>query len=97
MASGLQDTLSRIVSKSNVLIEKYRALDAEKQRLDSEVLRLSQEVERLQRDNESLRQANEYLTMARNLVPDTSKAAEVRAKISAMVRDIDKCIAQLNE
>lgn len=97
MATELQDTLTRIVNKSNILIEKYRALDAQREHLEGEVQRLTQDVERLTKDNEQLRQANEYLTMARSLVPDTSKAQQARAKISTMVREIDKCIDQLNE
>ena len=48
MANELQQTLTRIINKSNILVEKYHALEA-------------------------------------------------RATISTLVRDIDKCIAQLNE
>ena len=35
MASNLQDTLQRVVNKSEILIEKYRALLEEKRRVDA--------------------------------------------------------------
>jgi len=35
--------------------------------------------------------------MARAVAPDPEKAAQVRSMISTLVRDIDRCINQLNE
>ncbi len=97
MASELQDTLSRIVNKSNILIEKYRVLHAEKEELEVQLEVLKEDFEKLRKENETLKQQNEYLTMARNIAPDPEKAAQARSVISSLVRDIDKCISQLNE
>jgi SMC interacting uncharacterized protein involved in chromosome segregation len=55
MASQLQDTLVRIINKSNVLIEKYNALSAEKQNLALEVEKLKSDIAELRKDNEKLR------------------------------------------
>lgn len=97
MASELQETLARIVTKSKVLVDKYHVLNAEKERLEQVVAQLQSEVEVLKKENEKLSTDNHYLTMARLFVPNSEKAAEAKKMISSLVRDIDKCISQLNE
>lgn len=97
MASELQETLARIVTKSKVLVDKYHVLNAEKERLEQVVAQLQNEVEVLKKKNEKLSTDNHYLTMARHFVPNSEKAAEAKKMISSLVRDIDKCISQLNE
>lgn len=97
MASELQETLARIVTKSKVLVDKYHVLNAEKERLEQVVAQLQSEMEVLKKENEKLFTDNHYLTMARHFVPNSEKAAEAKKMISSLVRDIDKCISQLNE
>lgn len=97
MASELQETLARIVTKSKVLVDKYHVLNAEKERLEQVVAQLQSEMEVLKKVNEKLSTDNHYLTMARHFVPNSEKAAEAKKMISSLVRDIDKCISQLNE
>ena len=97
MASEIQDTLARIVTKSKVLVEKYHVLLAEKEQLEQQVQQLKEEVDTLRKANEQLGHDNEYLSLARNVVPDAGKTSEVKKLISSLVRDIDKCISQLNE
>lgn len=97
MASELQETLARIVTKSKVLVDKYHVLNAEKERLEQVAAQLQSEVEVLKKENEKLSTDNYYLTMARHFVPNSEKAAEAKKMISSLVRDIDKCISQLNE
>lgn len=97
MASELQETLARIVTKSKVLVDKYHVLNAEKERLEQVVAQLQSEMEVLKKENAKLSTDNHYLTMARHFVPNSEKAAEAKKMISSLVRDIDKCISQLNE
>lgn len=97
MASELQETLARIVTKSKVLVDKYHVLNAEKERLEQVVAQLQSEMDVLKKENEKLSTDNHYLTMARHFVPNSEKAAEAKKMISSLVRDIDKCISQLNE
>ena len=97
MASELQETLARIVTKSKVLVDKYHVLNAEKERLEQVVAQLQSEMEVLKKENEKFSTDNHYLTMARHFVPNSEKAAEAKKMISSLVRDIDKCISQLNE
>ena len=97
MANELQNTLSRILSKSEVFVEKYKALSGERDRLAQENGDMQNTIQALKLENEKLRQSNEYLKMARDIAPDQESVAQTRATISQIVRDIDKCIAQLNE
>ena len=96
MASELQDTLSRILSKSKILLEKYRLLETEKSELEARLDEAEKEILELKAENQKLRQSKEYLELARNIAPSPEKVVEGRAFLSKIVRDIDKCISQLN-
>lgn len=96
MASALQETLARISGKTKVLLEKYYALVSEKESLEAEIAQLREENDQLRRDVDKLQSDNDYLKMARTIVPDTAGLADSKAIISKLVRDIDKCISQLN-
>ena len=52
MASELQETLARIVTKSKVLVDKYHVLNAEKERLEQVVAQLQSEMEVLKKKND---------------------------------------------
>ncbi len=97
MANELQQTLARIINKSNILVEKYHALEGANAELASEKEQLVEEIEKMKRANELLQQENEYLKLARTVAPDLNDVETARTTISTLVRDIDKCIAQLNE
>lgn len=97
MANELQQTLARIINKSNILVEKYHALERVNASLASEKEQLVEEIEKMKRANELLQQENEYLKLARVVAHDLKDVEHARATISTLVRDIDKCIAQLNE
>ena len=97
MANELHQTLTRIINKSNILVEKYHALETANAELASEKEQLVEEIEKMKRANELLQQENEYLKLARVVAPDLNDVERARTTISTLVRDIDKCIAQLNE
>ena len=97
MANELQQTLARIINKSNILVEKYHALMSANAELASKKEQLVEEIEKMKRANELLQQENEYLKLARVVAPDLNDVENARTTISTLVRDIDKCIAQLNE
>ena len=97
MASELQETLNRIVNKSNILIEKYHALEAENKTLAEQVESLRSELTQLKKLDEQLQLDNKYLKIARTLSPTPEEAKEAKQIIASLVRDIDKCISQLNE
>lgn len=65
-------------------------LEGEKQQLLTKVDGLSDEIERLKEENKVLR-------MASALKGETENIGETKRKISQMVREIDRCIAMLND
>lgn len=96
MANELQQTLARIINKSNILVEKYHALEDANQALANDNKQLHEDIEQMKKDNELMRQEIEYLKMARVIAPSLDNVAQARTTISKLVRDIDKCISQLN-
>ena len=60
------------------------------QELESTVLTLRKEVERLTLETE-------YLRIATTVAPTTADIERSRAVLSELVREIDKCITELNE
>ena len=97
MANELQQTLERIINKSNILVEKYHALERTNDEINSEKEQLVKEIEQMKKDNERIKQEISYLKMARVIAPTHEDVDNARTTISTLVRDIDKCIAQLNE
>lgn len=97
MASDLQNTLRRIAGKSEILIEKYRALTAEKRKVEAANEELRSRNESLRKEVETLRRENEYLRLARTISATPEQAQANRSRIAKIVRDIDKCISQLTD
>ena len=97
MASDLQETLNRIVNKSTILIEKYHALEAENKSLAEQVESLRSELAHLKKEDEQLQMDNKYLKIARNVASSPEEMKAAKQVIASLVRDIDKCISQLNE
>lgn len=96
MAADLQQTLSRVMHKCNVLVEKYQDLQARHNESERLIEEHRARIEQLQQQLERLTRENEYLRMARHIGSTPEAAAQGRKLLSKMVRDIDKCIAQLN-
>ena len=97
MASDLQNILQRVSNKSEVLIEKYNVLVAEKETLVGENAALKSDNSRLMKELQQLRQENEYLRLARTMAASVEQMEQNKARISKIVRDIDKCISQLTD
>lgn len=96
MASELHDTLARLQRKSAILIEKYQVLLGECQLAQNELDSTCQRVQELEARVEQLETDNQYLRMAHTVAPSPESVAQSRAMISKLVRDIDRCISQLN-
>ena len=97
MATELQNTLNRLVSKCDVLVEKYKALQAEKDAVSQEYEKLKLQADLQHKELERLQQEKEFLIMARSVSPNDEVLAKNRAIIAKLVRDVDKCISQLME
>lgn len=97
MAVNLNEIVNRLQSKMIVFSEKYNALQTEKQKVDEENKILKAEIEKLRKELEKSNVDNEYLRLARNISSNPQELAESKAILSQLVRDVDKCIAQLTD
>ena len=70
--------------------ERIAQLEADKKKLGSKIEDLNQELEKLREENKVLR-------MASAIKGDEDRVSESKRRISQLVREIDKCIALLND
>ena len=96
MATELRERLERLQRKSAVLVDKYQALLTQSQQTAHELEDATATIARLQSQVEQLEQDNQYLRMAHTVAATPEAVAQTRAMISKLVRDIDRCISQLN-
>ncbi|MBQ9076819.1 MAG: hypothetical protein IJY31_03140 [Muribaculaceae bacterium] len=97
MAGNLQQTLERIRNKAGLLTERYAVLRREKSAGDERIKELEAELTRRQQEIEKLQMENEYLKVVTTLIPDRKEVERSRAILAGLVREIDKCILELNE
>ncbi|MDE6146363.1 MAG: hypothetical protein K2O38_05990 [Muribaculaceae bacterium] len=96
MAEKVHDIYSSILSKAHVIIERQSLLvnAVNEARAERDSLRL--ENERLRTEIDRLKADLEYMAVARSLGSNPQQIADSRALISGLVREIDRCIAELN-
>lgn len=97
MASELQTTLDRIISKSEVLLERYKMLEADKVAVEKENETLRARLVAMDKELEQLRRDYDYLHIARLVSPTREEITKNQAILAKLVQDIDKCISQLME
>lgn len=88
IARSIESKVRVIVGRQNVLSERVAAERAENARLRARVEELSAEVARLKEDNG-------YLTVMRAVSVTPEQAEQSRALLAGLVREIDRCIAEL--
>ncbi len=86
----LEDLVNRLISDHLVLQKENTRLKANLSDLQSEVHSRSEEVHNLEIQLERLR-------LARGLAGDPEEAKAAKAKLGSLMREIDRCIAMLNE
>ena len=94
MAANLQQRLESIRSKASLLTERYVDLLEEKRAAEAKIAQLQSTLQHQQQEIDRLRQQNEQFT---TLSPKREDVERSRAFLSQLVRDIDKCIAELTE
>lgn len=97
MAVDFKQNLDRIAGKARIVTERYHALLQDKKEADRTIEELRGQLASRDKTIERLRMEVEYLRMATAIVPDRSQVAQARAVISNLVREIDRCILELNE
>lgn len=95
--SELARTVERLETDLTRFVKKYKELQLENRDLKEQLTQAADamdqardKIEQMERENELIRMAG---TMAGN---DPSGREAAKSKISELVREIDKCVAQLN-
>lgn len=97
MAANLQQRIDSIKSKARLLAERHAELMAEKRAAEAQIAELRSQLTRQQREMTHMRQQIENLQVVTTLSPRREDVERSRAFLSQLVRDIDKCIAELTE
>jgi len=83
-------------AKLRLLMKRYSTLKNEKQELLEKIAGLEQNIADLKGENEELVKKYDDLKIAKVLSFEDGDKKMVKQRINKIVREIDKCIAQLN-
>lgn len=87
---GLETLVNQLVSEHLVLKSQHKALEEEVQNLQTTLSEREEETQ-------TLRTQLERMRLARGLANDPNEAKAAKAKLGSLMREIDRCIALLNE
>ncbi len=97
MAGNLQQRLDSLRGKAQLLTERYANLFQQKQVLEQQIAQLQATVERQKKEMAVMSQQIEHLQVVSVIAPKREDVERSRAFLAELVRDIDKCINELNE
>jgi phage shock protein A len=97
MATDLHERLQRVARKAQGLTDRYDVLEREKKAADAHIAELEATVAELRKRVEELDRQVEYLTVVTTAIPSRDDVERSRSVISKLVREIDKCIADLSD
>ena len=97
MAGELQQTIDRLNAKTQILVDRYALIKEQRNRAVAQIRKLEADVERLTAQNEKLRTEVEFLKIATTISPRREDVARSRALLAELMREIDKCITELND
>lgn len=97
MASDLQQTVERLNRKALNLVDRYQIVLREKQAAQMRIAELESTVDTLRARVQDLERQVEYLSVVTTAFPSREELNRSRARLSELVREIDKCISDLTE
>jgi peptidoglycan hydrolase CwlO-like protein len=97
MASELQQRLTRLGEKSRFITERYRVVVQQRDNAQNTIQELLKTLKEREKEVEDLKLKVNYLTMSSSIAPDNETLDKTAAIITGLVRDIDRCIADLKE
>ena len=83
--------------KVKQIIAKHEALKQEKGQLLAKIEDLEESINQLRKENQILEQKYENLKLAKMLIVSDDDNKDAKNRIQKLVREIDKCIALLNQ
>lgn len=97
MAGEFQQIIDRINAKSQLILERYAMVNRQRGEAVQRVHELEESLRKMQAENERLAREVEFLRIATTIAPDRKDVADTRAMLSELVREIDRCISDLND
>lgn len=97
MANEFQQVIDRVSAKMQILLERYDIVNERRLKAMERVAELEKAVSVLQAENHRLATEVEFLRVATTISPERADVEATRALLSKLVREIDKCITDLNE
>lgn len=97
MAAELQQIIDRLTAKAQILTERYAIVLDQRDKALAANRELVKALRRAQADNEQLRLKNNYLAITKTATAGSHDLGATRALLSDLVREIDKCIADLKQ
>ncbi len=97
MAEQYNEIITDLSEKINVIISLYEKTKNDKINLENKNKELTKDCKTKQQKIEELENKYNNLKVAKSLSSDSGEKDEVKTKINRLVREIDKCIAQLNQ
>ena len=95
--SNVLEIVDSLQSKLNRLLSKYELLQIENQQLLEKSRKLVQEVQEQQESINAIEHKYDSLKFANAIVGSKEDKHSTKLKINTLIREIDKCIAQLDE
>ena len=90
-----QFLLENFKAKFRVLMQRQRELKTDNLQLQLQLKQLTEENSALKSERETQGKKYEYLKMAKVLSVDSHEKQNVKRQIKDILREIDKCVAQL--
>ena len=97
MAGDLQQTVERLRAKMLVVSDGCSLVCGERDRALARVAELEAELENSRKLAGKLQQEVEFLKIATTIAPERKDVEQTRALLAELIREIDKCIADLKE
>ena len=91
------EKIELLESKIDLLVSHYRGLKSEIRLLQDEKDRLLYQLEESTKSFNDLEKSYENLKLTKSLISPNGDTTETKKKINQIVREIDKCIALLNQ
>lgn len=81
--------------KAELMIEKHQLITEKNKQLSNEIAQLNEKLNQKNQQLEAFENKINVLKMSKSVENESTK--DVKLKINEMVREIDKCIAQINK
>ena len=95
-STELKEKLKNLTRKVETLRKRYLALQSENREMNRTLECQAIEIEKLEKEVAQLKIDNEFLRVAHTVPRDPETVAKYKKQVAKMVRDIDRCIKQLN-